>query len=195
MSYGMVAILKKKNCTYKVIESGSGNFSQDIENNEISRLSDHDKQIDFMLTVDWSGSSSCNNVNLTSHTIYNAMEMPGIKIKITPDRTKRNTQKEVDTTAHLQFIKDRITDQENLLLKNVQNKYCENLRTRQDQAIGTSQFNGWLGAAMLNLPYCKTYPYWNFGIRTGMRNEKNPLHNRNGSVRSKTSVGQLHNID
>ena len=51
-------------------------------------------------------------------------------------------------------MQNSVVDQENKLLQSIRNNYCENQQIKLQQAIGIAQYNGWLGAAILQLPYC-----------------------------------------
>ena len=62
--------------------------------------------------------------------------------------------KNLDITAHLQYIRDQLTDHENDLLLAMKGLECDNRRLHHAQAISTAQYNGWLAASHLKLPEC-----------------------------------------
>ena len=143
--------VETKNCTKRSLEKGVGNFTN-TDNKNVSRLTDFDNELDFMLTSIIPVTELCFNKNVSNYIVL-GMKNIHIKIRVI-SASKRNTKNEVDMSGHLQFMQNSIVDQENKLLKNIQRNYCDNQRNRQSQAIVAAQYNGWLGAAILTLPYC-----------------------------------------
>ena len=141
----------EKNCTRHLVEVGSGNLTM-TDSKNISRLMDPKNELDFMLSDLVPSEESCFDKNISTHVV---LGKPGIHIKvITSGTSKRNVQSEINLTGHLQFMQNSVVDQENKLVQNIRNNYCENQRIKLNQAIGIAQYNGWLGAAILQLPYC-----------------------------------------
>lgn len=140
-----------KNCTRHSVEKGVGNLTVTDKEN-VSRLVDPVNELDFMLSSVVPSDDTCFEKNVSTHVILGKQ---GIHIKVkSVSASKRNTQSDVDLSGHLQFIQNSAIDQENKLLKNIRHNFCDNQRNRLHQAIGVAQYNGWLGAAMLQLPYC-----------------------------------------
>ncbi|KAK4024631.1 Uncharacterized protein APZ42_013298 [Daphnia magna] len=63
-----------------------------------------------------------------------------------------NTQ--VGSAAHVQFVRDKLTEQENDILRIVRNTQCELVRTKRALATSAAQYDGWLAASILQLPEC-----------------------------------------
>ncbi|KAK4037727.1 hypothetical protein OUZ56_029756 [Daphnia magna] len=63
-----------------------------------------------------------------------------------------NTQ--VGLTAHVQFVRDKLTEQENDIPRIVRNTQCELVRTKRALATSAAQYDGWLAASILQLPEC-----------------------------------------
>ncbi|KAK4005017.1 hypothetical protein OUZ56_006741 [Daphnia magna] len=63
-----------------------------------------------------------------------------------------NTQ--VGLAAHVQFVRDKLTEQENDILRIVRNTQCELVRTKRALATSAAQYDGWLAASILQLPEC-----------------------------------------
>ncbi|KAK4021846.1 hypothetical protein OUZ56_003754 [Daphnia magna] len=51
-----------------------------------------------------------------------------------------NTQ--VSLAAHVQFVRDKLTEQENDILRIVRNTQCELVRTKRALAISAAQYDG-----------------------------------------------------
>ncbi|KAK4003885.1 hypothetical protein OUZ56_005636 [Daphnia magna] len=65
-----------------------------------------------------------------------------------------NTNTEVGLAAHVQFVRDKLTEQENDILRIVRNNQCELVRTKRALAISAAQYDGWLAASILPFPEC-----------------------------------------
>ncbi|KAK4013591.1 hypothetical protein OUZ56_026144 [Daphnia magna] len=63
-----------------------------------------------------------------------------------------NTQ--VGLAAHVEFVRDKLTEQENDIMRIVRNTQCELVRTKRALATSSAQYDGWLAASILQLPEC-----------------------------------------
>ena len=61
-----------------------------------------------------------------------------------------NTQ--ASLAAHVQFVRDKLTEQKNKILRVVRNTQCELVRTKPAMARSTAQYDGWLATNILQLP-------------------------------------------
>ncbi|KZS06474.1 Uncharacterized protein APZ42_030058 [Daphnia magna] len=61
---------------------------------------------------------------------------------------------EIGLAAHVQFVRDKLTEQENDILRIVRNNQCELVRTKRALAISAAQYDGWLAASNLQFPEC-----------------------------------------
>jgi len=75
-----------------------------------------------------------------------------------PNRTaSRPTRALVDSfnaAEHLQFIKNRLTDNENKLLSAIRQLQCESRKNKFQRALQTASSNGWIAAKELGFPQC-----------------------------------------
>ena len=66
----------------------------------------------------------------------------------------RITTNNVDISAHLQYIRDKLVEQENELSQLIETEQCEINTLRHSQSLATAQYNGWLAAYQLGFPNC-----------------------------------------
>ena len=60
----------------------------------------------------------------------------------------------LNAAEHLQFIQNRLTDNENKLLSAVRQLQCESRKNKFQRAIRTAASNGWIAAKELGFPKC-----------------------------------------
>ena len=161
-------------CNKTTLESGEGRLYR--INNETFRLADPSKQLDFIISKEIMNGNDCN-VSLTENQFW-IIQMPGIYVTIkrkssepsrnvfTTTRSPVNSQPEVasrparalvdslNAAEHLQFIQNRLTDNENKLLSAVRQLQCESRKNKFQRAIRTAAANGWIAAKELGFPRC-----------------------------------------
>ena len=161
-------------CNKTTLESGEGRLYR--INNETFRLADPSKQLDFIISKEIMNGNDCN-VSLTENQFW-IIQMPGIYVTIkrkssepssnvsTTTRSPVNSQPEVasrparalvdslNAAEHLQFIQNRLTDNENKLLSAVRQLQCESRKNKFQRAIRTAASNGWIAAKELGFPKC-----------------------------------------
>jgi hypothetical protein len=71
-----------------------------------------------------------------------------------PVRSSRDLKLDTDEAGHLQFVRNRVIDNENLLVRIIRKLQCENRRDRLITAIADSRINGWAAAKNLDFPTC-----------------------------------------
>ena len=96
------------------------------DNKNVSRLTDFDKELNFMLESIIPVTELCFNKNVSNYKVLGKKNIH-IQIRVI-SASKRNTKNEVDMSGHLLFMLNIIVDQENKLLKNIQRNYCDNQR-------------------------------------------------------------------
>ena len=161
-------------CNKTTLEFGEGRLYR--INNETFRLADPSKQLDFIISKEIMNGNDCN-VSLTENQFW-IIQMPGIYVTIkrkssepsrnvfTTTRSPVNSQPEVasrparalvdslNAAEHLQFIQNRLTDNENKLLSAVRQLQCESRKNKFQRAIRTAASNGWIAAKELGFPKC-----------------------------------------
>ena len=161
-------------CNKTTLESGEGRLYR--INNETFRLADPSKQLDFIISKEIMNGNDCN-VSLAENQFW-IIQMPGIYVTIkrkssepssnvsTTTRSPVNSQPEVaprparalvdslNAAEHLQFIQNRLTDNENKLLSAVRQLQCESRKNKFQRAIRTAAANGWIAAKELGFPRC-----------------------------------------
>ena len=73
---------------------------------------------------------------------------------ILPIRNSRDLKLDADEAGHLQFVRNRITDEENVLVRIIRKLQCENRKDRLITAIADSRVNGWAAAKNLDFQTC-----------------------------------------
>ena len=143
--------VNEEKCTRHFVEKGVGNLTV-TANPEISRLTDASNELDFMLSSEVPTGELCFDKNISTRTV---LGKSGIHIKVNPtSASKRDAQSEINLTGHMQFLQNSVVDKENRLMQKIRHNYCENQRNKLNQAIVAAQYNGWIGASILGLPYC-----------------------------------------
>ncbi|KZS03399.1 Uncharacterized protein APZ42_033845 [Daphnia magna] len=147
----------------RLVESGVGTLTRQMEGEKSFRLQDDDNQLDFHLTL----RPPClplqpNCTNRTS--AYDVVGQP--KLYILTGEIKENSSSASTTTppppnaeifnipANIQYIRDQLTDHENELARLIQILQCDSRKAKHERAIASAQYNGWLAASQLNLPQC-----------------------------------------
>ncbi|KZS10260.1 Uncharacterized protein APZ42_025311 [Daphnia magna] len=54
--------------------------------------------------------------------------------------------------AHVQFVRDKVIEQENYMIRTIRNTQFELIQTKRTLAISAAQYDGWLAANILQLP-------------------------------------------
>lgn len=156
-------------CKKRLLTSGDGKLFK-VDDNSY-RLSDDSKQIDFVITKESKKENRCN-ITLDDHQ-YWALEMAGFIVSVyfpeklnddtasptesknqSHSRSSRDLKLDVDELGHLQFVRDRVIDNENLLVRIIRKLQCENRRDRLITAIADSRINGWAAAKNLDFQTC-----------------------------------------
>jgi len=73
---------------------------------------------------------------------------------LTPIRSSRDLRLDTDEAGHSQFVRNRVIDNENLLVRIIKKPQCENRRNRLITAIADSRINGWAAAKNLDSQTC-----------------------------------------
>jgi len=73
---------------------------------------------------------------------------------LTPIRSSRDLRLDTDEAGHSQFVRNRVIDNENLLVRIIKKLQCENRRDRLITAIADSRINGWAAAKNLDSQTC-----------------------------------------
>lgn len=154
------------------LESGIGDLIH-TPNSSTYRLQDSDRQLDFHLkynprclppqtqcikkneTFDVIGD---NHLYVITKCLTNQTRNQTKNSRIIPTRPASAPKNVIlnflDIPAHLQYIRDQLTDHENDLSEAIHGIQCDLRRISHAQAISTAQYNGWLAASQLNLPEC-----------------------------------------
>lgn len=147
----------------RLVESGVGTLTRQLEGEKSFRLQDDENQLDFHLTL----RPPClplqpNCTNRTS--AYDVVGQP--KLYLLTGEIKENSSSASTTTppppnaeifsipANIQYIRDQLTDHENELARLIQILQCDSRKAKHERAIAAAQYNGWLAASQLNLPQC-----------------------------------------
>ena len=138
-------------CLHRILTEGVGQLSQ-TEQKDVQRLKDSEKQLDFLVTTAPQEGDECFNATFTTHY---AVGMKGIHLQIRHTvKEKRETGKQLEMTAHSQYLQDLIIDNENQIIRYMRKEHCRNQQIRYTQIVAAAQYNGWLPASFLNLPTC-----------------------------------------
>ena len=90
--------VETKNWTKRWLEKGVGNFTN-TDNKNVSRLTDFDNELDFMLTSIIPVTELCFNKNVSNYKVLGKKNIH-IQIRVI-SASKRNTKNEVDMSGHL----------------------------------------------------------------------------------------------
>jgi hypothetical protein len=103
-------------------------------------------------------SSSTASTTVNSQSQAKQVNTETTSTTLRPNRTaSRPTRTLVDSfnaAEHLQFIKNRLTDNENKLLSAVRQLQCESRKNKFQRALQTASSNGWIAAKELGFPQC-----------------------------------------
>ncbi|KZS06387.1 Uncharacterized protein APZ42_030188 [Daphnia magna] len=66
---------------------------------------------------------------------------------------------QVGLAAHVQFVRKKLTEQENDVLRIVRNTQCKLIRTKRALAISVAQYDRWLAASILQFPECMIFKH------------------------------------
>uniref|UniRef100_A0A0N8AEJ0 Retrovirus-related Pol polyprotein from transposon n=1 Tax=Daphnia magna TaxID=35525 RepID=A0A0N8AEJ0_9CRUS len=162
----------------RTVESGTGNLMMKTINEKYFRLLDDDRQLDFHLTLQPPcdpNHRSCNNRTTTfkivgqsnlvlvtwpfvdkslSLTAESASNKEKAQPSVSVETTSPSSDPDLDKLANKQYIQDRAIDRDNELARMLQTIECDVRKAKNERAIITAQYNGWLAASLLKLPRC-----------------------------------------
>ena len=139
------------------------------------RLRNKEQQSDYLIRprdVDNNGNAVSSTLCGKSNTYYDVLGMNKVVMILSNTlnssakleagrkeiaRTTNATQElinAINQAAHLQFVRDAVIDQENVLVRELQYLQCEIKKNHHLNAVATAQYNGWLAARQLSLPVC-----------------------------------------
>ena len=154
--------LHHRPCEVRKLESGIG-YLYLATNEEPARIKDPTNQLDFFI-----GRPSTFPCNQFNKNVYQVMEMEQTfisfnplngsrggttSVKIEKNETEEDTvANEINTSSHLQYVRDLLIDSENALAREIETLDCQMRKSIHERAASTAQYNGWLAAEHLELP-------------------------------------------
>ena len=109
-------------------------------------------RLDCLVTTAPKEGDECFNATFPT---LKAVGMKGIYLQIRHTvKEKSETGKELEMTAHSQYLQDVIIYNENQIIHYIRKKHCRNQQIRYTQIVVAAQYIGWLASSFLNLPTC-----------------------------------------
>lgn len=148
-------------CNVRLLEQGVASFSS-TKDGKMVRIVDTDNQLDFHAVP----AQRCPcGTPCTLHDLYSVVGNDDITISLSTltngERASLGTlnlprfKLEVNTAAHLQFIRDEEIEHENQLAHLLKTLSCRERHHFHQLVTSTAQYNGWLAASHLGLPRCQ----------------------------------------
>ncbi|KAK4006736.1 hypothetical protein OUZ56_011894 [Daphnia magna] len=189
-----------KLCELRVIEKVMG-VKYSTKNDLITfRIRDPIKKLDF--TYSMIKSSVCGGGNLIAYHPVLGIDRVVIAVReaakgthlvemrpnnadaVTKMALSELTRAEIEYASHTQYIRDFAMDISNHLAREIRNLQCESRKTAYHAATTTAQYDGWLAAKHLDLPFCTKLLA--VGAFVSQRYLRDGFH----AMSSPTSVGQ-----
>ena len=103
----------------------------------------------------------------------------------------RITTNNVDISAHLPYIRDKLVEQENELSQLIETEQYEISTLRHSQSLATAQYNGWLAAYQLGFPNCTKLSVAVQTARHHLYTDRNYFRNRSNLLRTTATIPKL----
>ena len=100
----------------------------------------------------------------------------------------RITTNNVDISAHLPYIRDKLVEQENELSQLIETEQYEISTLRHSQSLATAQYNRWLAAYQLGFPNCTKLSVAVQTARHRLYTDRNYFRNRSNLLRTTATI-------